>query len=148
MTLLDEEIMKVRMTKALKGLIGLDLPRARTAAYIAADIPSEAIIEWDAEALRREELRRSKIDNRKSAAAMIALFGGFYCAFSCDPTRAATLDAAPIDHSGLAWIVAGIVIGALLFLAIARRFAGPDPFPCEADHGYARKRPNYEDLDQ
>jgi hypothetical protein len=98
----------VRMAKAIKPLDDKELtdPTARVAKYIAADIPTECIRDFDREAVGRAKLYRDKIDNRKSVVALVALAIGSYAALSCDPTQAATRDFAAYATPGI-----GIAVG-------------------------------------
>jgi hypothetical protein len=96
----------VRMAKAIKPLDDLTDATARVAKYIAADIPTESIRDFDREAVNRAKLYRDKIDNRKSAVALVALAIGSYAALSCDPTQAATRDFAAYATPGV-----GIAVG-------------------------------------
>ena len=66
--------------------------------------------QWSDAAAR--ELKRRKdvnmnIEKVGSRVALACLAIGGYCFWSCDPTYAATVDAVPVDHSGLAWTIAG-----------------------------------------
>jgi hypothetical protein len=68
-TYLDRELLLIRMTNALRPLVGLDLITARLARYEAERIPSEAIIELDRTAVRLERVRRDLFSRKLEAAS-------------------------------------------------------------------------------
>jgi hypothetical protein len=85
---LTTECIIIKMAAALKPLPRLDDASARVARYIAADIPSDCIRDYDREAIKREKMRRETFGTLKDIAALIALGIGGYAALCADPTQA------------------------------------------------------------